>query len=44
MGINVHLMCKYICNRLGLVVKGPHVKCEQLYIRDHVCIIVACEL
>jgi hypothetical protein len=26
MGINVHLMWKYICNRLGLVVKGPHVQ------------------
>jgi hypothetical protein len=25
MGMNVHLVCKYICNRVGLKVKGPHV-------------------
>jgi hypothetical protein len=26
MGLNVHVMCKYICNRVGLIVKGPHVQ------------------
>jgi hypothetical protein len=26
MGLNVHVMCKYICNRAGLVIKGPHVQ------------------
>jgi hypothetical protein len=26
MGINVHVMCKYICNRVSLVIKGPHVQ------------------
>jgi hypothetical protein len=25
MGLNVHVMCKYICNRVDLIVKGPHV-------------------
>jgi hypothetical protein len=25
MGLNVHVMCKYICNRVILIVKGPHV-------------------
>jgi hypothetical protein len=25
MVINVHVMCKYICNRVNLIVKGPHV-------------------
>ena len=25
MGLNVHVMCKYICNKVGLIVKGPHV-------------------
>jgi hypothetical protein len=25
MGINVHVICKYICNRVSLIVKGPHV-------------------
>jgi hypothetical protein len=24
-GINVHIMCKYICNRVGLITKGLHV-------------------
>jgi hypothetical protein len=22
MGLNVHVMCKYICNRVGIVIKG----------------------
>ena len=26
MGLNVHVMCKYICNRVDLVIKGPHVQ------------------
>jgi hypothetical protein len=26
MGINVHVMCKYICNRVNLVIEGPHVQ------------------
>ena len=26
MGLNVHVMCKYISNRVDLVVKGPHVQ------------------
>ena len=26
MGLNVHVMCKYICNRVSLVIKGPHVQ------------------
>ena len=25
MGLNVHVMCKYMCNRVGLIVKEPHV-------------------
>jgi hypothetical protein len=25
MEINVLVMCKYICNRVNLIVKGPHV-------------------
>jgi hypothetical protein len=25
MGLNVHVMHKYICNRAGLIAKGPHV-------------------
>ena len=24
--LNIYVMCKYICNRVGLVVKGPHVQ------------------
>jgi hypothetical protein len=26
MGQNVHVMCKYICNRVVLVIKEPHVQ------------------
>jgi hypothetical protein len=26
MGLNLHVMCKYICNKVILMVKGPHVK------------------
>ena len=26
MGLNVHVMCKCICNRVDLVIKGPHVQ------------------
>jgi hypothetical protein len=26
MGLNVHVMCKYICNWVDLVIKGPHVQ------------------
>ena len=26
MGLNVHVMCKYICNRVDIVIKGPHVQ------------------
>jgi len=26
MGLKVHVMCKYICNRVNLVIKGPHVQ------------------
>jgi hypothetical protein len=25
MGLNVHVMRKYICNRVRIIVKGPHV-------------------
>jgi hypothetical protein len=25
MGLNVNVVCKYICNRVGLIVKRPHV-------------------
>jgi hypothetical protein len=31
-GLNVHVMCKCICNRVGLIIKGPHVKCFNRYI------------
>jgi hypothetical protein len=24
-GLNVHVMCKYICNRVSLIVKWPYV-------------------
>jgi hypothetical protein len=26
MGLNVHVMCRYICNRVDLVIKGLHVQ------------------
>jgi len=26
MGLNVHVKCKYMCNRANLVIKGSHVK------------------
>jgi hypothetical protein len=32
MGLNVHVMCKCICNRVGLIIKGPHVQCVNRYI------------
>jgi hypothetical protein len=25
MGLNVYVMCKYICNRVDLIIKGPRV-------------------
>ena len=40
MGLNVHVMCKYICNRAGLVVKGPRVQVWIGIYGDHVFIIV----
>jgi hypothetical protein len=39
MGLNVHVMCKYICNKVDLVVKGPHVQVLIGIYRDHVFII-----
>jgi hypothetical protein len=32
MGLNVHVMCKCICNRVNLIIKGPHVQCVNRYI------------
>jgi hypothetical protein len=35
MGLNVHVKCKYMCNRADLVIKGSHVKLWiVLYIYD----------
>ena len=39
MGLNVHVMCKYICNKVDLVVNGPHVQVLIGIYRDHVFII-----
>jgi hypothetical protein len=32
MGLNVHVMCKCICNRVVLIINGPHVQCVNMYI------------
>jgi hypothetical protein len=39
MGLKLHVMCKCICNRVDLIIKGAHVKCVNTYIeRAHVFI------
>jgi hypothetical protein len=38
-GLNVHVICKYICIRVGLIVKGPHVQLSISIYRDNIFII-----
>jgi len=44
MELNVHVLCKYICNKVGLIVKGLHMQVWIGIYRDHVFIIETYEL